>query len=122
MRDSYRVLVGSLSIECKEIDLTAAQSKKIKQVQNKLSIKNLAPKLTGTPALDLHGKTASEASSLVQELISRACLENREKVEIVHGIGSGRLKDTVWKTLSALKVVRHFKLDETNPGKTVAYL
>jgi dsDNA-specific endonuclease/ATPase MutS2 len=43
-------------------------------------------------------------------------------VEIIHGIGSGRLKNAVTRDLGALSVVRAVKPHPTNPGITVVYL
>jgi DNA mismatch repair protein MutS2 len=65
--------------------------------------------------------TVEEALRLVEARLNEALLKEIDSLEIIHGLGTGRLKAAVHKYLSALSVVKHFKLDETNPGTTWVY-
>jgi DNA mismatch repair protein MutS2 len=73
-------------------------------------------------SLDLHGLTVDEARNRVAGYISRAILAGHERVEIVHGIGSGRLREMVAKDLASIAVVRAVKPHPSNPGVTLVYL
>ena len=50
-------------------------------------------------SIDLHGLTVDDARNRVAGYISRAILAGLERVEIIHGIGTGRLKAAVTKDL-----------------------
>ena len=73
-------------------------------------------------SIDLHGLTVEEARNRVAGYISRAILAGHARVEIIHGIGSGKLKTAVTKDLHSIAAVRAVKPHPTNPGVTVAYL
>jgi DNA mismatch repair protein MutS2 len=121
----YRVQVGALSVTAREDELDAPPPAKKKR--------RVEPQVTdGTgegavdrdvPAsLDLHGLTVDEARNRVAGYISRAILAGHERVEIIHGIGGGKLKAAVTKDLTSIAAVRAVKPHPTNPGVTVAYL
>jgi len=123
----YRVQVGSMTITAREQELEVPAPSK------KKSRRAMAPKgverderpagATSEPAsIDLHGLTVDDARNRVAGYISRAILAGLERVEIIHGIGTGRLKAAVTKDLRALTVVRAVKPHPTNPGITVVYL
>ena len=54
--------------------------------------------------------------------ISRAILAGHERVEIIHGIGSGKLKAMVSRDLASIAAVRAVKPHPTNPGVAIVYL
>ena len=74
------------------------------------------------PSIDLHGETRDSARVLVMEFINDNIKLKNEKVLIIHGIGSGALKDEVHKNLKINKKVKSYKLDNFNNGCTVAEL
>jgi DNA mismatch repair protein MutS2 len=121
------VQVGALTMTAREDELEQpAESKK------KTRRAAPPPVDTGTgegdfdgavPAsIDLHGLTVDEARNRVAGYISRAILAGFARVEIVHGIGSGKLKAAVTKDLKSIAAVRAVKPHPTNPGVTVAFL
>lgn len=122
----YRVQIGALTVTAREDELeTPPPSKKKRRAQ--LPVVEAGPGEGpvdhGVPAsLDLHGLTVDEARNRVAGYISRAILAGHERVEIVHGIGSGKLKSAVTKDLRAIAAVRAVKPHPTNPGVTVAFL
>jgi len=75
-----------------------------------------------TRSLDLHGLRVPEALALVDELINQAVMNNIEQVEVVHGIGRGKIKQALHAHLMKLKVVKRYTLDDSNPGVTKIYL
>jgi DNA mismatch repair protein MutS2 len=124
----YRVQVGALSVTAREDELEIPTPSKKK--------KGAAPVVDalagtgegafdGTRALasvDLHGLTVDDARNRVAGHISRAILAGLDRVEIIHGIGTGKVKAAVTRDLKAIGAVRAVKPHPTNPGVTVVYL
>lgn len=74
------------------------------------------------PSIDLHGEVRDSARVLVMEFINDNIKLKNEKILIIHGIGSGALKNEVHKVLKANKKVKSCKLDNFNSGCTVVEL
>jgi DNA mismatch repair protein MutS2 len=73
------------------------------------------------PSLNLVGLRVDEALPLVDRLIDQAVLHGTEKVDIIHGVGTGRLKRALWDHLKHHTLVKDVKPD-ANPGVTVVEL
>jgi DNA mismatch repair protein MutS2 len=73
------------------------------------------------PSLNLVGLRVDEALPLVDRLIDQAVLHGQEKVDIIHGVGTGRLKRAVWDHLKHHTLVKDVHAD-ANPGVTVVDL
>lgn len=76
----------------------------------------------GVRSIDLHGLRVQEALGLVEDLLNRAVLDDCDEIQIVHGIGRGRIKEALHDYLRGLHVVKSYKLDPANPGVTRVYL
>jgi DNA mismatch repair protein MutS2 len=122
----YRVQVGALTMTAREDELeTPPASKKGRRRSPVTAAPTTGegPQESGVPtSLDLHGLTVDEARNRVAGYISRAILAGHERVEIIHGIGSGKLKDVVAKDLTSIAAVRAVKPHPTNPGVTLVWL
>lgn len=120
----YRVQVGVLTMTAREDELESPPpSKKRRSPEPAASTTGEGPQESGVPtSLDLHGLTVDEARNRVAGYVSRAILAGHERVEIIHGIGSGKLKEMVAKDLTSIAAVRAVKPHPTNPGVTVVYL
>ena len=71
------------------------------------------------PSIDLHGYDRNSARVKVLEFINdNKCMKNQIFC-IVHGIGSGIVKDEVHSTLKRSKYVEEFKLFYNNTGCTI---
>jgi DNA mismatch repair protein MutS2 len=73
------------------------------------------------PRLNLVGLRVDEALPLVDRLLDQAVLHGQGKVDIIHGVGTGRLKAAVWDHLKHHSLVKALHPDE-NPGVTVVDL
>ncbi len=73
------------------------------------------------PSLNVVGLRVDEALPLVDRLLDQALLHGAEKVDIVHGVGTGRLKRAVWDHLKHHQAVKDLHAD-ANPGVTVVDL
>ena len=71
------------------------------------------------PKLDLHGENKESARILVDEFINDNIKLKNEKVIIIHGIGTGILKNAVHESLKKNKNVSSYKIDFFNEGCTV---
>jgi DNA mismatch repair protein MutS2 len=78
-------------------------------------------RLHAPSTLDLHGLTVMEAVAALDAFINDAILAGRQAVQVIHGRGGGRVKAAVHARLRELPV-RHFRLDPSNPGVTIAEL
>lgn len=74
------------------------------------------------PTLDLHGRNMSDAVHELEYFISDAVMSGAGQIEVVHGLGTGKVQRAVHDYLKKCKVVRAFRIQEGNPGTTVVYL
>ena len=78
--------------------------------------------LSSYPSIDLHGIDREYAVFKVREFIDDCYKLKYEKIVIIHGVGTGILKDTVRSYLQKEKRVLEYKLDFMNPGCTLVTL
>ena len=104
-----------MKLEEKEFDLVQAQQEapvKKKQVN---VIKRAGGK--GPQArLDLRGKRYEEAMEALDAFIDQALLNNMAQVDIIHGIGTGVIREGVTKYLQRNKQVKSFGYAPQNAG------
>ena len=74
------------------------------------------------PKIDLHGFDRETARVMVNDFIKDNIVMKNEFVTIVHGIGSGIVKNTVLETLRKNKNVVDFKLYPFNIGCTIVQI
>jgi len=73
------------------------------------------------PTLNIIGLRVDEALPLVDRLLDQAILQGAERVDIIHGVGTGRLKQAVREHLKQHAGVKAIHGDE-NPGVTLVDL
>lgn len=122
----YRVRVEGVTMWCLEQDLAAPPegAKKKKHGRREPGERVTAPpSVESAPAgrVDLHGLTVEEALAKVVDEIDHALRRGADRVEVVHGKGTGRIKHALHHHLASLPVVKKYKLDERNPGVTWVY-
>ena len=78
--------------------------------------------LDNLPKIDLHGFDKESARVITNDFIDEAMSLSYSKVLIIHGIGTGALKEKVHETLSKNKNVKSYKLDNINIGCTIVEL
>lgn len=66
--------------------------------------------------LDLRGMTADEAFPLIDKFIDDAVLAGLNRIDVIHGKGTGALRKKVTEFLSRHPRVRSFRLGEWNEG------
>ena len=68
--------------------------------------------------LNIIGKTTDEGTSILEKYLDDAYLAHLSSVRIVHGRGTGALRDAVHKALRKCKYVKSFRLGEFGEGDT----
>ena len=114
----FKINVGQISVVCSEDELS---EDKTPLKKTRPAIKKSASKKNVSEKIDLHGMTVEEALSLVENTINKLMLDGGDRLEIVHGIGHGKLKGAIHKYLSKLDIVAEYKLSKSNPGVTWVY-
>ena len=74
------------------------------------------------PTLDLHGFDRETARVAINDFIIDNLKMKNNFIVIIHGIGSGILKDTTQKVLEHNKNVLEYKIYPFNVGCTIAYI
>lgn len=119
--------VGTLTLRCKESDVQPARVLKKDPYPYKISPKHhpaLKP-VTDKRKLrkiDLHGLRVEEALVVLEKRINDAIIADLDRLEVVHGIGMGKLLAAVHEHLAkmASSGIR-FRLDDVNTGTTWVY-
>lgn len=84
-------------------------------IDNYMLYKNL-------PTLDLHGENRFNAVVLADEFIKDNLKLGNELILIVHGIGTGILKESIHRFLKTKREVKAYRTDIFNSGVTVIEL
>lgn len=71
------------------------------------------------PKIDLHGYDRDSARVAVNDFIDEAIMMGYSEIVIIHGIGSGIVKEAVQETLARNKKVLCYHIDGMNNGCTV---
>ena len=77
---------------------------------------------TNLPKIDLHGMDRDTARVAINDFVNDNLKLKQELFVVIHGIGSGILKDTTIKTLKANKLVKEFQIDFYNVVSTIVRL
>lgn len=107
---------GSMKLHCKPDDLliTGAEEKKKEGIRviNKIE--------RGMPLLEINvlGLTVGEALYEVDNFIDKAVTDNLEEIKVIHGVGTGKLKNAIAAHLKRHKNVEGFRLGKYGEGET----
>lgn len=116
----YRVLVDGVTLVCGEADLAVHPEGGKKKPAGRTR-REVQAAISDDPVpagrVDLHGLRVEEAIARVVTEIDLALRRDADRVEIVHGKGSGRLKGALHRHLASMAGVT-FRPDPRNPGVT----
>lgn len=115
-KDEIEVLCGSIKMHCKFADLQIISGYEQKKEKTKV-IKHMPP---SRPLLEINvlGMTVEEALYEVDNFIDRAVTDNLEEIKVIHGVGTGRLKNAIAQHLKGKKNVESFRLGKYGEGET----
>ena len=120
----YRVRVGNTVVSCREGDLkevSPAAPKRRRRSRDAVAPPQGSTRPPSTERIDLHGLTVEEALAKVVAAIDLALRRDTDRLEVVHGKGSGRIRQALHRRLASLTVVAAFQLDPKNAGVTLVY-
>jgi DNA mismatch repair protein MutS2 len=131
----YRVQVGGVHVTCREAELRAVDVGKRARRRHQGVERapdadrpavdadpTLAAARRSLRAIDLHGLGVEEARNRVVAHLSRAIVAGLDRVEVIHGLGTGTLKAAITRDLRRLSAVRQVKPHPANPGVLIVYL
>lgn len=107
---------GSMKLHCKPSDLLIVGTEDRKKEKIKV-VKHIAP---SAPLLEINvlGLTVEEALYEVENFIDKAVTDNLEEIKVIHGVGTGRLKNAIADRLKRHKNVASFRLGKYGEGET----
>ncbi len=115
VKGEAEIACGSMKLHCKTADLLivgkSEEREKVKIVKN---IPLNQPKLE----INVLGMTVQEALYEVENFIDRAVLDNLEEVKIIHGVGTGKLRQAIGQRLAKHKNVESFRAGKYGEGET----
>ena len=118
------VQVGGIRLNVKLKSLfTAAKAAEKKETAR--VVRTVGPVLAVQTEINLLGMTVSEAVQEVDAFIDRAVLAGLEEVKIIHGVGTGKLREGIRNHLRGMKNVAEFRggaYGEGEAGVTVVRL
>ena len=117
------VQMGALSSQVNIKDLEALEDEDDKPRVNKgtkSGISKISKSATISPEINLIGKTVDEALSLLDKYLDDAYLSHIPKVTVIHGRGTGTLRNAVHSFLKKSKYVKEYRVGGFNEGNTGA--
>lgn len=123
---SYNPQKGEVEVACGSIKmhrplsdlLLIAQTKKVEPTKNRVrvvrSVKPSAPLLE----INVIGKTVEEALIEVDDFIDHAVMDNLEEIKVIHGMGTGKLRNAIGQHLKRHKNVLSYRLGKYGEGET----
>lgn len=115
----WEAQVGLIKMTLKEdeFSLVKVQEEAQKSKKKQVHVVKKSKKSAGPRArLDLRGKRYEEAMQELDEFIDQALLNNMAQVDIIHGIGTGVIREGVTKYLRRNKHVKSFGYAPQNAG------
>jgi len=110
------VLVGAVKIRLPASDLRATSGSLEEGRVFRGGVEVTEPSSWQSPSLNIIGLRVDEALPLVDKLLDQAVLHGCRQVDIIHGIGTGRLQQAIREFLGQHRMVKDFYPGETNQG------
>jgi DNA mismatch repair protein MutS2 len=121
----YRVSVGALTVVSRDDGIRPVQRETARRSKRSApagSVEADAGTRAVVRSLDLHGKTIEETEAAVIAFVNDALLDGADTLEIVHGIGTGRVRRAAIAQLRRIAAVKAIRPHPTNRGVTIAHL
>lgn len=113
-----RIASGSIELDVKFTDLASAlharRSAAVKSVQTLWQLEEPA---VGEYELKLIGLRVDEALDLLEPFLNQALIKNINELRVVHGIGTGRLRDAVREYLGRHPLVKSWRSGAPHEGR-----
>lgn len=116
-KDEAEVTCGSLKMHIKLKDLSVCESG-AKASANKVKVVKNLPKDKPVLEINILGLTVIEALYEVDNFIDRALIDNLDEIKVIHGVGTGKLKNAIAEHLKKHKRVESFRSGKYGEGET----
>lgn len=135
-RNGFRVRMGTLEVRVRTDDVSRKDADPTLSKRDKKSSKASADSIqrrVGAPRknapqpkaqsrIDLHGMRVQDALEAVENALNAALLAGLDRLDIMHGVGTGAVKTAVLALLQRQRHVQKIAPDKVNPGLTIVYL
>ncbi|MDK8142321.1 endonuclease MutS2 [Streptococcus parasanguinis] len=105
-----------MTLEEKEFNLIKAEKEAAQPKKRQVNVVKRSNTSGPRARLDLRGKRYEEAMQELDGFIDQALLNNMAQVDIIHGIGTGVIREGVTKYLRRIKHVKSFEYAPQNAG------
>lgn len=113
----WEAQVGIIKMTLTQDEFSLVRVQEEQKVKNKqINVVKKADSSGPRARLDLRGKRYEEAMQELDHFIDQALLNNMGQVDIIHGIGTGVIREGVTKYLRRNKHVKHFAYAPQNAG------
>ena len=124
--NEVQMQIGLIKTIIPIIDLQKVTNKNV-STNNKTTIhtSGLSKSKTATTEINIIGKNVDEAEFIIDKFIDDALLANLPAIHIIHGKGTGKLREGIHKFLKNDSRIKSFRLgtySEGADGVTIAYL
>ena len=107
-KNKIEIIIGNIRVDVNFDDLYIVEKEK-KEVKRQINLSKKDTSLKITTELNIIGKTVMEGITELEAFISEALLKNLEEVRIIHGVGTGKLRNGVWEYLRTNKHVAEYR-------------
>ena len=122
-KNKVEVVFGNMRAQVEFSDLY--KPTKEKEVKKSLTISKKVDPISKKSVLNIIGKNILEGITELELFIDGAVLKNESEIMVIHGVGTGKLKNAVWEYLKKDKRISEFrsgKYGEGEKGVTVITL
>lgn len=115
-KEEAEVECGSMKLHCRVSDLLIITGEKPENAKVKI-IRHIP---VSAPVLEINvlGMTVDEALYEVENFIDKAVTDNLEEIKVIHGVGTGKLKNAIARFLKNHRHVAEFRSGRYGEGET----
>jgi len=111
-----QVQVGGMTVEARADELAPPKEPPSEEAQRLAEAMRVRKSLTFSDEIDIRGTTVDEAISALGKYLDDAMLAGASRVRIIHGKGTGALREGVHEFLAGHKYVSSFALADLSEG------
>lgn len=113
------VQIGIMKTKVSIMQLKLVEEQKVTYKSKPVSTRNIKSKMErrGTMELDIRGKSSDEGVYEMEAFIDNAVLSGLNMVTIIHGKGTGILREAIHRRLKTMKSVKSFRLGLYGEGE-----
>lgn len=115
-KNKYEIQLGNASITLNKDDLELTNKKVDNNIVTQKKSMTIQPRKTVSSRLDLRGLRYEEAESLIDNYISDAHYASLHSVSIIHGFGTGVIRELVQKKVKNNRLVKSYRYGGQNEG------